>query len=172
MFPAELSLGASAWIGPNARRYNEPPALDVRRHPEWGPEPEWEETGRRPVLVSAQVDVAGRSPSSVTLESVIDPSGEAIASGESVTVSLRAGAEWEPLAEWLRVRGGSYLEPSRTGGSVRPHLTFGAEGRIPFLRGYDLKLGLAGDVAGRFRNVSFSLGFWSSYAPLPPVSRR
>jgi hypothetical protein len=170
VFPAELSLGASAWLGPNARRYNEPPPYDVRRHPEWGPEPEWEATERRPVLVSAQVDVAGKSPDSVTVESVLEPSGEAVASGESVSVSVRVGAEWEPLAEWLRVRGGTYLEPSRTGSSARPHLTFGAEGRIPFFRGYDLKLGLAGDVAERFRNVSLSVGFWSSYAPQPPVS--
>jgi len=172
VFPWEASLGASAWIGPNARRYNEPPPYEVDRHAEWGPAPEWEETRRRPVLVSAQVDVVGRSPRSVTVESALDPSGGAVASGESPSVSVRVGAEWEPFPEWLRARGGSYLEPSRTGGSPRLHATFGAEGRIPFIWGYALKLGLAGDVAERFRNVSISLGLWSSFAPQPPRSRR
>jgi hypothetical protein len=170
VFPWEVSLGASAWIGPNARRYNEPPPVELKRHPEWGPGPEWEDARRRPVLVSAQVDVVGRSPSSVTMESVLDPSGGAVASGERASASIRLGAEWEPYPERLRVRGGTYVEPSRTGNSSRVHGTFGIEGRIPFLRGSALKLGLAGDVAERFRNVSLSLGFWSSFAPLPPPS--
>jgi hypothetical protein len=168
VFPWSVSLGASAWVGPNARRYNEPPPFEVERHAEWGPGPEWEETRRRPVLLSAQVDVVGRSPRSVTVESVLDPSGGAVPSGERASMSVRAGAEWEPYPERLRVRGGTYLEPSRTGDSPRVHGTFGLEGRIPFFRGYDLKLGLAGDLASRFRNVSLSLGLWSSYAPQPP----
>jgi hypothetical protein len=169
VFPWEASVGASAWIGPNARRYNEPPPFEARRHPEWGPEPAWDETRRRPVLVSAQLDVVGRSPGAVTVESVLDPSGGAVASGERVSVSVRAGAEWEPLPERLRARGGTYLEPSRTGGAPRLHGTFGVEGRLPFFWGYALKLGLAGDLAERFRNVSLSLGLWSSFAPRPPA---
>jgi hypothetical protein len=168
VFPWSASLGASAWLGPNARRTNEPPPFELERHPEWGPGPAWEETARRPVLVSAQLDVVGRSPGAVSVESVLDPSGGAVASGRSASVGVRLGAEWEPYPERLRARGGTYLEPSRTGGDPRLHGTFGLEGRIPFLRGYDLKLGLAGDLASRFRNVSLSLGFWSSDAPQPP----
>jgi hypothetical protein len=81
---------------------------------------------------------------------------------------VRAGVEWEPWPERIRARGGAYLEPSRAGGSARLHGTFGVEGRIPFVFGHALKLGLSGDLAERFRNVSLSLGFWSSFAPEPP----
>jgi len=171
VFPWVASLGASAWIGPNARRYNEPPPFAVERHPEWAPGPAWEESTRRAVLVTAQVDVVGRAPDSVTLESVLVPSEPAVASGKRVSVEVRAGAEWEPYPETLRARAGTYLEPSRTGGPPRLHGTFGLEVRIPFWR-RPLQLGLAGDVAERFRNVSLSLGFWSrlgAQRPPPPA---
>jgi hypothetical protein len=168
VFPATASVGVSAWIGPNARRYNEPPPFALENHPEWGPGPEWEESRRRPVLVSAQVDVVGTAPSSVTVESAVAPEGQGVPSGRSASLALRAGAEWEPFAESFRVRGGGYLEPSRTGASPRPHGTFGAEVRIPFWM-RDLQLGLAGDVAERFQNVSLSLGFWSSLGPHRPT---
>jgi len=167
VFPWAGSVGVSAWIGPNARRYNEPPPFAVERHSEWGPGPEWAENRRRPVLVAAQVDVVGKAGDSVTVESAVVPGAQAVPSGRSVSFALRAGAEWEPYAENLRVRGGAYVEPSRTGASARPHGTFGAEVRIPFWW-RDLQLGLAGDVAERFRNVSLSLGFWSSLGPQRP----
>jgi hypothetical protein len=67
------------------------------------------------------------------------------------------------------VRGGTYLEPSRTGGSARQHATFGAEVRLPFWW-RDLQLGFAGDLAPRFQNVSLSLGFWSRLGPRPPTA--
>jgi hypothetical protein len=41
--------------------------------------------------------------------------------------------------------------------------------RVPFpLR--DLQLGLGGDLAARFQNVSLSLGFWSSLGPARPAT--
>jgi len=168
VFPWAVSLGASAWIGPNARRFNEPSPFAVGRDPEAGPGPAWEESTRRPVLVTAQVDVVGRASNSVTVESVLVPSGGAVVSGESASVAVRAGAEWEPWAERLRARAGTYLEPSRAGASPRLHGTFGVEVRVPF-RWRDLQLGLAGDVAERFRNVSLSLGFWSRLGPGRPM---
>jgi hypothetical protein len=168
VFPWVLSLGASRWIGPNARRYNEPAPFDLERHPEWGPGPEWQETRRRPVLLAAQVDLVGPAPASVTIESALVLSPQAAASGQEGSVVLRAGAEWEALPERLRTRGGAYLEPSRTGGSYRPHATFGLELRVPSLW-RDLQLGLAGDLAARFQNVSVSLGFWSSLGPERPA---
>lgn len=167
VFPSVLSLGASGWIGPNARRYNEPPPVELDRHPEWPPGPEWEETRRRPVLVAAQLDLVGPATGAVPVESALVPSAEAPASGERASVVVRAGAEWEGLPERLRARAGGYLEPSRTGASPRPHATFGLEVRVPF-PWRDLQLGLAGDLAARFQNVSVSLGFWSSLGPERP----
>lgn len=167
VFPWVVSAGWAAWLGPNARRFNEPCPFALEHHPEWGPGPEWEESRRRPVLVAVQVDVIGRAPDAVTVESGLLQSAAPLASGREASVALRAGAEWEPFRELLRVRGGGYLEPSRTGASARPHATFGLDLRVPFFW-RDLQLGLAGDLAERFENVSLSLGFWSSLGPRPP----
>jgi hypothetical protein len=41
--------------------------------------------------------------------------------------------------------------------------------RVPFPY-QDLRLGLSGDLAERYDNVSLSLGFWSRLGPAPPVA--
>lgn len=169
VFPWAGSAGLSAWIGPNARRYNEPCPFALEQNADWGPGPEWEEGRRRPVLVTAQVDVVGRARDAVTMESALVPGAEAVRSGRSPSIAIRAGAEWEVWAERLLLRAGGYLEPSRTGASPRGHGTFGAEVRIPFWW-RALQLGVAGDLAERYRNVSLSLGFWSDLGPRPPAA--
>jgi hypothetical protein len=163
-FPWSVSVGVSAWIGPNARRYNEPPPIALALHPEWRDGRDVAPSSRRPVLVAAQVDLVGRAADAVSIQSALVPGAEAIPSGRSANVVLRAGAEWEALADLLRVRGGSYLEPSRTGAAPRLHATFGAEARVPFWP-WDLQVGLGGDVATGYQNVSLSLGFWSDLGP-------
>ncbi len=166
-FPWIASAGASAWIGPNAARYNEPPALALALHPDWGEGPPYQEGARAPVLVSAQLDVIGPTPGAVGIDAAFS-AGEAVPSGRRPSLVPRAGAEWEAVQRWMRIRGGSYLEPSRTGTtSPRAHATFGMEGRIPFWP-WDLQLALTGDVASRYRNVAMSIGFWSDYGPARP----
>lgn len=169
VFPWAVSVGVAGWVGPNADRFNEPPPIELERHPEWGPGPEWQETRRRPVLLTVQLDVVGPAPGAVAMESVLVPSVSAERSGAHASLVPRAGAEAEPLVEALRVRGGTYLEPSRTGGAPRGHATFGVDVRVPFPL-QDLRLGLAGDLAARYQNVSLSLGFWSRLGPAPPVA--
>ncbi len=164
VFPWIASAGFSAWLGPNALRYNEPSPFALERHPEWGDGVAWVGSTVRPVLVSAQIDVVGRTPGAVTLESGLLQSQEAIESGRRASVAVRAGAEWESVPDAVRVRGGSYLEPSRAGAPYRPHATFGLEVRIPFWW-RDLQIAVGGDVAERFRNLSLSLGFWSNLGP-------
>ena len=167
LFPWTLSLGASTWIGPNARRYNEPPPIALDRHPEWGEGPPYQAGARDPVLVSAQLDVVGPvAPGAVGIDGALG-GGDALPSGRYASLVPRFGAEWEAWHHWLRVRGGSYLEPSRTGASPRAHATFGLEGRIPFWP-WDLQLSITGDVAHRYENVSLSLWFWSEYGPAAP----
>jgi hypothetical protein len=167
VFPWVVSAGWAFWLGPNARRMNEPCPFALEHHPDWGPGPEWQQSRRRPVLVTLQVDAIGRAPGAVTVESGLLQSATPLASGRELGFALRAGAEWEPFRELLRVRGGGYLEPSRTGAAPRPHGTFGLDLRVPFFW-RDLQLGLAGDLAEKFENVSLSLGFWSSLGPRPP----
>jgi hypothetical protein len=70
----------------------------------------------------------------------------------------------QPVDASLHVRGGSYLEPSRTGNGARLHGTFGLELRIPCWPG-DLSLGFAGDVSSRFQQIGLSAGWWSDVGP-------
>jgi hypothetical protein len=87
-------------------------------------------------------------------------------SGRDATVSPHAGAEIEVIPGWLRLRGGSYFEPSRYPDvDGRWHGTAGTEVRL-----FGFKLGgterrvsiqLAGDFAPRYHNVGASIGFWN-----------
>jgi hypothetical protein len=162
--PWLVSLGASAWFGPNAGLYNEPPPVERRLHPEWGTGPGWETSRKMPVLLSVQLDLVGPTRGAVSMESALLAPAEAQPSGEKPSMVPRAGVEWEAWPRWARIRGGSYLEPSRTGASPRLHGTFGAEARVPFWP-WDLQVGLAGDVASLYQNVSLSIGFWGDYGP-------
>jgi hypothetical protein len=164
LFPWVAAVGGAIWIGPNARRVNDPPPIALERHPEWEEPTEWESSTSRPVLLSLQAEVVGPSPGAVSFSSAVVDGAEAVPSGRKASVLVRAGAEWEPWVGWLHVRGGSYLEPSRTGSGPRLHGTFGAEVRIPCWP-WDLSLGVAGDVASRFQQIGLSAGFWSDVGP-------
>jgi len=163
--PWTVALGAAAFLGPNGDRANEPPPVALAAHPEWGEGPAWEPQGRAPVLLSVQVDLIGPASGATSAAAAFDASPRP--SGRSPSLVARLGAEWEPWPSTVRLRAGTYLEPSRVGASTRLHGTFGVEGRVPFwLR--DLDVGVGGDVADRYRTVSFSLGFWGDVGPAPP----
>ncbi len=168
-FPWTAAVGISAWTGPNARRYNEPAARELLVHPELGPGPDWEQARWAPVLLSAQVDLVGPAHDAITVASGLGDGSQDVPSGRRVSVVPRAGAEWEAMRRWLRIRGGYYLEPSRTGAGPRSHGTFGAEVRIPFWP-WDLQLGLTGDLADRYRNVGLSLWLWNELGPVAPAA--
>ncbi len=84
--------------------------------------------------------------------------------GRHVSVSPRAGLEYEWLPGRLRLRGGSYYEPSRFDDvNGRLHVTFGIEVRVLQVHFFGLRRGritLTGDVASRYNNVGVSIGFW------------
>lgn len=88
------------------------------------------------------------------------------ASGRTVSVAPRLGVEGEVIPGWLRLRAGTYREPSRfaeTG--ARWHGSAGAEVRIVrfHLFGHErrVSLSLAGDFAPRYKNAGASIGFWN-----------
>lgn len=166
-FPWTAAVGLSAWLGPNALRYNEPSLRELEEHPELGGGPPFEEGRRAPVLLSLQLDLVGPTRNAVTVASALRAGGAAQRSGARASLVPRAGLEWELVQRWVRTRAGYYLEPSRTGGSPRSHATFGGEVRIPCWP-WDLQLGLTGDLASRYRNAGLSLGFWSALGPVPP----
>ncbi len=168
-FPWILSVGTSFWLGPNAHLYNEPARYELAAHPEAIREAAWDPAAMKPVLVAAQLDVVGPAGGdAVTVASALVPDAPARRSGRQASVVPRAGLEWEAWPRWMRLRGGYYLEPSRTGRPPRSHATFGADARIAFWP-WPLQFGVAGDVAERYTNVGVSLGLWSERGPAAPV---
>jgi hypothetical protein len=87
-------------------------------------------------------------------------------SGRSTTVTPRLGVESEVIPGWLRLRVGTYLEPSRFPETdARWHATGGFEVRIVafHLAGQERRVQISGaaDVADRYKNLAFSIGFWN-----------
>jgi hypothetical protein len=88
-------------------------------------------------------------------------------SGRSTTVGIRFGAEGEPISNRLKLRMGSYLEPSRfASGSSRLHGTLGAEVKLfawdvlGVIEPVEWRIGAAVDVAPRYFNWGVSVGVW------------
>ncbi|HLU65845.1 MAG TPA: hypothetical protein VKZ63_06190, partial [Kofleriaceae bacterium] len=122
----------------------------------------------RYLLLAADLVVTGHVPHGHGVEAFsrmqLQPSGR------DVGVSPRLGAEYEWLPGRLRVRGGSYWEPSRfrdpRGEDVRGrlHLTLGLDVRIWqfcfWNERYRLRLSVTGDGADGYGNGGLSIGFW------------
>jgi hypothetical protein len=124
------------------------------------------ELPRSYVLLSAALHADGDVANAVGVESFLQ--GYVDRSGESVTLTPRLGAETEVVPSWVKLRGGSYLEPSRfRGGTSRLHGTFGFDARLfewsLFGLLHDderLALGAAIDGARQYLGWAVSLGIW------------
>jgi hypothetical protein len=87
-------------------------------------------------------------------------------SGRNVSPTPRLGLESEVIPAWLRLRAGTYLEASRfPETTARWHATGGFEVRtfsFPLL-GHQRRVSISGaaDVASRYQNAGFSIGFWN-----------
>lgn len=91
-------------------------------------------------------------------------------SGRKHAVSVRGGLEYEWVPGRLRVRSGSYYEPTRfkdpSGRHIpgRLHLTIGFDVRVWSFElwndPYRVRLSLTGDVAERYGNGGLSIGLW------------
>ena len=115
---------------------------------------------RRYLLVSSDVIIDAPGTTSATgLEGFV--AQELERAGAQPTVGLRVGVESEVVHNRLKVRGGTYLEPSRFGASnYRVHGTVGAEVRLFKLWGWDLRLAATFDAAVRYKNLLVGVGFW------------
>ncbi len=91
-------------------------------------------------------------------------------SGEKAVYSPRLGLEGEPIANYLILRAGTYLEPTRfQSGSPRLHWTAGSDVHIPvkwsvfglFDDDTTFRIGGAVDQAPRYFGWSATLGFWN-----------
>jgi hypothetical protein len=90
---------------------------------------------------------------------------QSVPSGQSTVVSPRLAFETEPVPTWVRLRGGTYLEPPRYSGSdAREHFTLGLDVRLMRFDLFGLfgedpwQLRFAVDVAPRYTNWAVSLG--------------
>jgi hypothetical protein len=114
---------------------------------------------RRYVLLSADVIVIGTTRHGQSVEAFLTQVPEV--SGRKRSVGVRVGVESEVLSDRLIVRGGSYLEPSRTDRSYyRPHATLGADLRLFDLWGYSLRGTATFDLAPRYFDWGLALGLW------------
>jgi hypothetical protein len=124
------------------------------------------ELSRRYVLLSFAVHIDGRVQSSVGIESFLQQTVDR--SGELVTYSPRVGVEGEPIANWLKLRSGLYLEPSRfRGGHPRPHGTVGFDAGLFEWHAFGLasrntrwRFGAVLDSARAYFSWGISVGAW------------
>ncbi|MBJ6763491.1 hypothetical protein JGU66_22210 [Myxococcaceae bacterium JPH2] len=162
--PAVLSIGASWRLGDGAHHYNRlAPAArrqllvdgDALTVPD-------EESPNAPAgrwLVTAQVDLISGVDNAVPVRTFAS-TAESSRVGATSTIQPRLGAEWDALVGLLRLRAGTWLEPSPfEGRNPRPHVTGGFE--LFILRYWeDWSLTASFDMASRYSNVGLSIGFW------------
>lgn len=114
------------------------------------------------LLVASDLVFTAPSENAVGVESVLAQTKQPV--GTDRTTSVRLGAELETLPDRLRLRLGSYYEPSNYQGiSGRTHLTGGFEVRLfhtSILGEYDWSLTTTVDSARDYLNIFLSLGFW------------
>ena len=138
ILPATLGLGMS---------------YEVRSAPFWK-DHKW--------LVASDLLFTAASENAVGVESVLAQIKQPI--GTHNTTSFRIGSELETLPGQLRLRLGSYYEPSNFEGvASRVHLTGGFEARLfhsSILGEYDWGLTLTADSARDYLGIFVSLGFW------------
>ena len=118
------------------------------------------------VLVSTSLLVTGPAKDSVGVESFLQRRVDR--SGEHVTLSPRLGVESEIVPAWLKLRAGTYGEPSRfAAGAARLHGTMGFELKLfpwtvfgLFDDGTEWRISGALDGAKRYFGWGASLGVW------------
>jgi hypothetical protein len=161
--PATLSLGVSYRFGEGAERYNRlAPAARRQMLASGATNVPAEDSPDAPAgsfLISGQVDFISAVENAVALRSAA-AFGEPESVGQTVLLQPHLGAEHETWPGRVRTRLGVFVEPSSFNGQVpRPHLTGGFE---LFLFRYweDWSFSTSFDLARRYSNVGFSIGFW------------
>jgi hypothetical protein len=82
-------------------------------------------------------------------------------SGDQIAFGLRVGAESEVWQDRMKVRLGSYLEPSRTNRKFyRLHGTLGLEARLFDFWSWSAGITATVDVAKLYFNWGLGLGLW------------
>jgi hypothetical protein len=116
-------------------------------------------------LVSTELLIIGPTQKGVGIDGFLEQQDRR--AGKYASLGTRLGFECEPLTNRLKLRGGFYIEPSRTQqGSYRPHATGGFDVRLfswdlfGLFSPFDLQLSLTGDFGPRYVDIGLGIGFW------------
>lgn len=120
------------------------------------------------VLVTTSLMISGTVDNAVGIESMLDRTVQR--SGERLSVSPHLGVETELWPNWLKVRGGLYVEPSRFESNQkgsRLHATFGLDQKV---FGWDVfgawppdaewRVGGSIDASRSYLSWGISIGMW------------
>jgi hypothetical protein len=162
--PAVLSLGVSRRFGAGSERYNRLSPAARRQFLEAGdldvPPEELPDMPTGTLLVSGQVDFISSVERAVALRSVAAFEEQPEGVGSTMLLQPRVGAEHDTWPGRVRTRLGLFVEPSPFEDQApRPHLTGGFE-LFLFRYWQDWSFSASFDLARRYTNVGFSLGFW------------
>lgn len=138
---------------------------DIREAEEIKRDRAYEQLPRQHWLLSMDAIFVGPSPNAVGIDAFIDQ--ERRRAGQSTTVGVRLGMETEPWLHRLKVRAGSYLEPSRNAGvAPRVHGTVGLDFRLfrwdmfGLVKPFTTRISATSDVAPRYWDFGVGFGFW------------
>ena len=145
--PWELAVGAGYRFG--GTRWNRRVAGDFR--------------DERALVLAADLLLTGATDEGHGVEAFV--AKQLQPAGRTAVLSVRGGGEIEAVPGWLRVRGGSYWEPSRFAGvDGRVHGTAGLDGRLWSFclwgSPYRVRLSLTMDLARDYQNLGISAGLW------------
>ena len=121
--------------------------------------------GGRYLMLAADLEIVGKTADAIGFQGLTTQTR--MVSGQNINISAHLGAEAEIVARRLRLRTGTYYEPSRyEDGSGRMHVTFGVlvrmfDWKVPLFGHHGLCFQGAVDLAQRYSNIGGSiLSFW------------
>lgn len=120
------------------------------------------------VLVTTSLMVSGAVDDAVGIESMLDRRVQR--SGEHRSISPHLGVETEILPYWLKLRGGTYLEPTRFASNTkgaRLHATFGFDQKVlgwdvfgAFPEGTEWRVSGSIDASRNYLGWGATIGVW------------
>ena len=121
---------------------------------------------RRYLLLSGSLLISGSVKDAIGIENMVSQFVQR--SGENIVLSPRLGMEAAVLPELLKLRAGTYLEPTRfETSSARLHGTFGLDVRVLAWNVFGLwpddyvwRIGLGGDASRRYFSWGLTIGGW------------
>jgi hypothetical protein len=133
---------------------------------EWDQFPFWK---RHPAIATFDMRIFNVSPPDAqSVKSFLTQTAQPV--GQKTIVTLHTGLEAEAVPKFLRLRVGTYREPSRYDGiSARQHITCGFEARVTKFNVWDhrpLSISYAFDAAKRYQVHSFSVWLYTFTVPV------